>query len=274
MKPEDRDLVAQLCAARSGQQVDPAKDYLLETRLGPVARREGFESIAELISGLRTRREDRLIWAIVEAMASGDTSFFRDQTPFDLFRNELAPELTRLRADQPIRIWSAACATGQEVHSLAMVVDDMSGEHPGAQFEIFGSDLSERALEKAQSGLYTQFEVQRGLPIRSLVQHFDKIDDAWVISPRIRQAIRWRRLNLIGDLSRVRGFDVIFCRHVLEAMIEPAQQRVIENLTAALNPGGYLIVAANEAPILAAQGLQGEGRAGVFRTPANARAAA
>jgi len=274
MRPEDRDLVAQLCAARSGQLVDPAKDYLLETRLGPVARREGFESIADLMSGLRTRREDRLIWAIVEAMAAGDTSFFRDQTPFDLFRDELAPDLARRRADQPIRIWSAACATGQEVHSLAMLVDEMAGEHPGAQFEIFGSDLSERALEKAQSGLYTQFEVQRGLPIRSLIRHFDKVDDAWVVSPRLRQAIRWRRLNLIGDLSRVRGFDVIFCRHVLEAMIEPAQQRVVENLAAALNPGGYLIVGTNEAHVLDAQGLKAGRQPGVFQTPATARAAA
>ncbi|MDP1617074.1 protein-glutamate O-methyltransferase CheR [Phenylobacterium sp.] len=274
MKPEDRDLVAQLCAARSGQQVDPAKDYLLETRLGPVARREGFDSIADLISGLRTRREDRLIWAIVEAMAAGDTSFFRDQALFNLFRDDLAPDLVRRRGDQPIRIWSAACATGQEVHSLAMLVDEMAGDHPAAQFEIFGSDLSERALEKAQSGLYTQFEVQRGLPIRSLVRHFDKIDDAWVISPRIRQAIRWRRLNLIGDLSRVRGFDVIFCRHVLETMIEPAQQRVIENLTAALNPGAYLVVGTHEAQVLEAQGLKAAEQAGVFRSPANARAAA
>ena len=155
-----------------------------------------------------------------------------------------------------------------------MLVDEMSGEHPGAQFEIFGSDLSERALEKAQSGLYTQFEVQRGLPIRSLVRHFDKIDDAWAISPRIRQTIRWRRLNLIGDLSRVRGFDVIFCRHVLEAMTEPAQQRVIENLAAALNPGGYLIVGANEAQALDAQGLTAGAHAGVFQASANARAAA
>jgi len=165
MKPEDRDLIVQLCAARSGQQLDPSKDYVIENRLGPVARREGFDSVPDLIQALRTRREDALIWAIVEAMAAGDTSFFRDRLPFEALRTEIAPELVRRRAGQPIRIWSAACATGQEVHSIAMVIDEIGGQFPEARFELFGSDLSERALEKAQSGLYTQFEVQRGLPI-------------------------------------------------------------------------------------------------------------
>ncbi|MBW0151905.1 MAG: protein-glutamate O-methyltransferase CheR [Phenylobacterium sp.] len=249
MKAEDRELVAQLCAARSGQKVDPAKDYLLETRLGPVARREGFDSIAELMAGLRARREDRLIWGIVEAMAAGDTSFFRDKAAFDHFRDVLAPELVARRKDQPIRIWSAACGTGQEIHSLAMLVDDMAGQWPEARFELFGSDLSERALEKAQSGLYTQFEVQRGLPIHSLVRHFDKVDEMWLISPQIRQSIRWRRLNLIGDMSRVRGFDLIFCRNVIASMIEPAQRQVVENLAAALNPGGRVLFAADEDPV-------------------------
>lgn len=275
MKPEDRDLVAQLCAARSGQKVDPAKDYLLETRLGPVARREGFDSIAELMAGLRARREDRLIWAIVEAMAAGDTSFFRDRTAFDHFREVLAPELAHRRKDQPIRIWSAACGTGQEIHSLAMLVDDMAGQWPEARFELFGSDLSERALEKAQSGLYTQFEVQRGLPIRSLVRHFEKVDEMWLISPQIRQSIRWRRLNLIGDMSRVRGFDLIFCRNVLNGMIEPAQRQVVENLAAALNPGGKVVFGADEEPVGSAEPLAAVGDIpGVYVLRAADRAAA
>lgn len=248
MKPEDRDLIVQLCAARSGQQLDPAKDYVIENRLGPVARREGFDSVGDLIHALRQRREDALIWAIVEAMAAGDTSFFRDRTPFEAFRKELAPDLVRQRAGQPVRIWSAACATGQEIHSLAMVVDEIGGQWPDARFELFGSDLSERALEKAQSGLYTQFEVQRGLPIRSLVRHFEKVDDAWMVAPRLRQSIRWRRLNLIGDMSRVRGFDLIFCRYAIGAMAPAAQATVTQNLAAALNPGGVVVFGLNEGP--------------------------
>lgn len=275
MKPEDRDLVAQLCAARSGQKVDPAKDYLLETRLGPVARREGFESITALMAGLRTSREDRLIWAIVEAMAAGDTSFFRDRETFEHFRLVLAPELVQRRQDQPIRIWSAACATGQEIHSLAMVVDEMAGQWPEARFELYGSDLSERALEKAQSGLYTQFEVQRGLPIRSLIRHFEKADDMWVISPQLRQTIRWRRLNLIGDMSRVRGFDLIFCRNVISGMIEPARQRVVENLAAALNPGGMVLFGADEDAMTLGDALTPiDGALGLFALSSADRAAA
>jgi len=274
MKPEDRDLIVQLCAARSGQQLDPSKDYVIENRLGPVARREGFDSVPDLIQALRTRREDALIWAIVEAMAAGDTSFFRDRLPFEALRTEIAPELVRRRAGQPIRIWSAACATGQEVHSIAMVIDEIGGQFPEARFELFGSDLSERALEKAQSGLYTQFEVQRGLPIRSLIRHFEKVDDAWVVAPRLRQAIRWRRLNLIGDMSRVRGFDLIFCRYVLGAMAPAAQARVTQNLAEALNPGGLVIFGLNETPV--GEGLfdpQGAS-AGVYRLHPEFRAAA
>lgn len=275
MKPEDRDLVAQLCAARSGQKVDPAKDYLLETRLGPVARREGFESITDLMAGLRTSREERLIWAIVEAMAAGDTSFFRDRAAFEHFRLVLAPDLAQRGQDQPVRIWSAACATGQEVHSLAMLVDDMAGQWPEVHFELYGSDLSERALEKAQSGLYTQFEVQRGLPIRSLIRHFEKVDDMWVISPQLRQTIRWRRLNLIGDMSKVRGFDLIFCRNVISGMIEPARQRVVENLAAALNPGGRVLFGADEDMITSGEGLRSvDGVPGLFALPSADRVAA
>ncbi len=131
----------------------------------------------------------------------------------------------------------------------------MAGQWPEARFELFGSDLSERALEKAQTGLYTQFEVQRGLPIRSLVRHFEKVDEMWAISPQIRQAIRWRRLNLIGDMSRVRGFDLVFCRNVIGSMIEPAQRQVVENLAAALNPGGKVLFGSGEDPVAGAEPL-------------------
>ncbi|MDP3299451.1 MAG: CheR family methyltransferase, partial [Phenylobacterium sp.] len=128
---------------------------------------------------------------------------------------------------------------------------------------------------KAQSGLYTQFEVQRGLPIRSLVRHFEKIDDMWVISPQLRQAIRWRRLNLIGDMSRVRGFDLIFCRNVIGAMIEPAQRQVVENLAAALNPGGMVLFGADEDPGAGAEPLSpAEGVAGLYALRNADRAAA
>jgi len=246
VKPEDAQLVSQLCAARAGLKVDPEKAYLLESRLAPVARRDGFGSIDDLIAALRARREERLIWGVVEAMTMGETSFFRDHSPFQRFGDELLPAAARRGDGGPVRIWSAACATGQEIYSLAMLVDGLKPHLTGARVELYASDLNERSLEKAQSGLYTQFEVQRGLPIRQLVRHFEKADDMWLLSPRIRQMVRWRRINLVGDLSALGQFDVIFCRYVLASLIEPMRVRVLESLAMALAPEGRLVLGDGE----------------------------
>ncbi len=246
MKLEDRELIAQLCAARAGLKVDPEKTYLIESRLGPVARREGFGSVPDLLASLRAKREDRLAWIIVEAMVHSETSFYRDRTPFDLFRDEVLPDIAKVRGEEPIRIWSAGSGTGQEVYSLAMIVEDQRADTPNVKVELFGSDLCERHLDKAQSGLYTQFEVQRGLPIRKLVQHFEKNDETWVLSPRIRQMVRWRRINLVAELSTAGRFDVIFCRYVLSTLVEPMQIRLLENLARALSPDGYLFLGLDE----------------------------
>ena len=127
-----------------------------------------------------------------------------------------------------------------------MILDDQRASLPGAQAELFASDLSERALEKAQSGLYTQFEIQRGLPIRQLLRHFDKAGEMWVLSPRIRQMVRWRRLNLVAETPGAGRFDVIFCRYVLSSLVEPARQRLLENLVRSLTPDGYLFLGEGE----------------------------
>ncbi|WP_312164727.1 protein-glutamate O-methyltransferase CheR [Phenylobacterium sp.] len=246
MKLEDRELVAQLCAARAGVRVDPEKTYLIESRLGPVARREGFGSVADMLAILRERREDKLAWSIVEAMAHAESAFFRDREPFALFRDEVLPTLARARETEPVRIWSAACAAGQEAYSLAMIVEDERGRLPGLKVELFGTDISERQLEKAQSGLFTQFEVQRGLPIRQLVRHFEQADDMWRVSPRLRQMVRWRRVNLVADLSTAGRFDVIFCRYVLSTLVEPMKGRLLINLARALTPEGFLFLGEQE----------------------------
>jgi chemotaxis protein methyltransferase CheR len=248
MKAEDAEMVASLCAARAGLKIDPEKTYLLESRLAPVARRDGFTSIDEMLQALRANREERLIWAVVEAMTMGETSFFRDRRPFRHFRDDVLPTLARKRTGQPIRIWSSACGSGQEIYSLAMVVDEQRSSHPSAKIELFASDLCERALEKAQSGLYTQFEIQRGLPIQQVVRHFEQTDDMWVISPRIRQMVRWRRINLVADLSAIGRFDVIFCRYLLSSLVEPMRTRVLESLALILAPDGYLFLGEDETP--------------------------
>lgn len=276
MSPQDIELFVALARARAGLKIDPAKTYLLESRLGPLARRENFPGIPEMAAGLRSLREEKLIWAVVEALAQGETGFFRDRAPFSAFASELLPTLARLRGNEPIRVWSCACGAGQEAYSLAMIAEEAEGLPAGARIEIYGSDLSERSLEKAQAGLYTQFEVQRGLPIRKLLQHFEKVEDNWRLTPRIRQRVRWRRVNLIADLTVMGRFDVIFCRNVLNMMDAPYRRRVLESLAALLPADGLLILGEGETTEGTTEAFRPvTGRPGLYvRNPAYRAAAA
>ena len=246
MRPDDIETIRQFVHARSGVVIDPTKTYSIETRLAPVARREGFASIDDLIAAIRDRREDRLIWAAAEALVAGESSFFRDHAPFEAFRDEILPTLAQSRQGRPIKVWSAACGTGQEPYSLAMILDDERSKMLGVKVELFGSDISERALEKAASGTYSQFEVQRGLPIRLLVRHFDKTDESWTLTARIRQAVRWRRINLLADLRALGQFDVIFCRNAISAFDVQTRRRVLEQLARALPDDGWLVLGLDE----------------------------
>jgi chemotaxis protein methyltransferase CheR len=275
MRPEDIEDIRGVVLSRSGVVIDPTKTYLIETRLAPLVRREGFASHAELVQAIRTRRDDKLMWALTEALTSSETSFFRDRAPFDQFRDEFLPELAARRGDRPIRVWSAACATGQEPYSLAMIVDAERSKLPAAQIELFGSDLSERCLEKAQSGLYTQFEVQRGLPIRLLVRYFEQADELWALSPRVRQMVRWRRVNLLADLGPLGQFDVIFCRNVISAFDEAVRRRVLEQLAMALPDDGRLVLGLDETVMGVTEALQPvPGRRGVYAPSPGFRRAA
>ena len=234
MRPDDISLVVSLCRARAGLKVSAEKTYLIESRLAPVARRENFASIPDLLAAIRAKREEPLIWGVVEAMTQAESAFFRDRTPFETFRAEIYPALSRARGGEPVKVWSAACAGGQEIYSLAMLAERMRAEDPSVRLELAASDISARALEKAQSGLYSQFEVQRGLPIRLLIKHFEKVDDMWRLSPEIRRMVRWRRLNLIAGLGAVGRWDVVFCRNVLSGLEAPYQKKVLEDLTLVL----------------------------------------
>ncbi|HZC17853.1 MAG TPA: protein-glutamate O-methyltransferase CheR [Caulobacteraceae bacterium] len=274
MRPEDVETIRILVHARSGVVIDPVKTYQIETRLAPVARRAGFASVPDMVRAIRVRRDEKLMWAATEALASGETCFFRDRVPYAQFRDEILPKLAASRGERPIRIWSAACATGQEPYSLAMIIDDERSKWPGARVELFGSDISERALEKARSGLYTPFEVQRGLPIRLLVRHFEKVGEMWALSPRIRQMVRWRRINLLADPRGLGQFDVIFCRNVISGFDEPTRRRVLDQLARALPEDGRLVLGFDETVSGVAEALAPvPGHRGVY-APAPARIAA
>jgi chemotaxis protein methyltransferase CheR len=275
MKPEDIETVRALVRARSGVVLDPEKTYQFETGLAPVARRAGFASLPDLIQAIRAKTDERLLWAATEALTSSETSFFRDRVPFRAFREEILPALVPTRGDRPIRVWCAASATGQEPYSLAMIIDDEQAKLAGAKVELFGSDISERSLEKAQGGLYSQFEVQRGLPIRLLVRHFEKVDDLWALSPRIRQMVRWRRINLLADLRPLGRFDVIFCRNVLSSFDEPTQRLVLDQLANALPEDGWLVLGVDETVVGATDRLKPvPGRRGFYALGRTTHAAA
>lgn len=261
--------MARLCAERAGLKVDPEKTYLLENRLGPVARREGFGSVHEFVCAVRDRDEERLIWAAVEAMSPADTAFFREPTTYESLIGQLLPELALRRQGQALRIWAAASGTGQEAYSLAMALAESAPS--GVSLELFASDLCERRLEKAQAGVYSQFEVQRGLSAHRLVRHFESLDESFALSPRVRQMVRWRRVNLLDDLSRLGQFDLVLWRNQMGYLLDDARMRVLANLEGALAPGGWLVLGANErAPALAAA----PGRPGFFGKIAPARAVA
>jgi chemotaxis protein methyltransferase CheR len=244
LTPQDRELIARLCAERAGLRIDPEKVYLLENRLGPVARREGFSSAHDLIVAIRDRDDDRLAWAAVEAMSPAETAFFREPETFDRIVSEVLPDLAMRGQGGALRLWAASCGTGQEVYSLAMALEEQAPV--GVTIEVFASDLCERRLEKAQAGVYSQFEVQRGLSARRLVRHFEGLEEGFALSPRVRQMVRWRRVNLMEDLSRLGQFDVVLCRNLMSYLLEDARARVLGNLERTLKPGGWLVLGAGE----------------------------
>jgi len=241
----DLELLTALCAERAGLRVDPERGYLAENRLGAVARREGFGAIDELFDAIRHRDEERLIWAVVEAMWPAETGFFRDPEVFELIAQRLLPQLAAAAGKtRPLRLWAAACGGGQEVYSLAMLLAE---QPPAGAFELFGTDLCERRLEKGQSGLYSQFEVQRGLSAHRLVRHFEGVEGGFSLSPRLRQSVRWRRANLTEDLGRLGQLDLVVCRDLLSALTPMARERALANLTGAMAPGAYLVLGREEA---------------------------
>lgn len=249
MNQADFDFVSQLVYKRAGIVITPDKGYLLDSRLGPLARREGLPSIEDLIQVVRARREERLMALIVDAMTTNETFFFRDKTPFDHLKEEILPKLSAARRGGRIRIWSAACSTGQEPYSIAMMLDQHPALSAGVVVEIVATDISERTLEKARSGLYSQFEVQRGLPIQLLMQNFTQADDQWRISERLRQRVTFRKLNLLDSFAPLGRFDVVLCRNVLIYFDGPTKADILTRIAAQLAPDGYLMLGAAETVI-------------------------
>ncbi len=234
---------------RSGLDLSADKQYLVDSRLLPIARRAKLNGIAELVQQVKAGVEPLAI-EVVEAMTTNETFFFRDKFPFGMFQDSLVPDLMKARANKrTLRIWCAASSTGQEPYSLAMTLKEMGPALAGWRIEIVATDLNKNVLEKSKAGIFTQFEVQRGLPIQLLVKYFQQTGDVWQINADIRAMVRHQQLNLLQDFSHLGVFDIVLCRNVLIYFDQPTKAEIFRRLARCLEPDGALILGAAETVI-------------------------
>ena len=247
MNVTDFELIAKILKERSGLALNKEKAYLLESRLNPVARKWSFDGFDALAQAIRKGNDEALLVDVTEAMTTNESFFFRDQKPFDQFNDIVLPHMLETRATKrSFRIWSAACSSGQEPYTLAMLLKEHASKLAGWNVEIVATDLSSEILDKAKEGLYSQFEVQRGLPITLLVKYFVQVGDRWQIDDSLRKMVKFQQLNLLGDLSSLGRFDVIFCRTVLIYFDTPTKTDVLEGMANILAPDGFLYLGGAE----------------------------
>jgi chemotaxis protein methyltransferase CheR len=247
MNGDEFDILSSLVKERSGLVLTRDKAYLLESRLLPVARKWQLKTLGDVAAAVRNRADSGLVRAVVEAMTTNESFFFRDVKPFDQFKSFVLPHLVRARAAaRSIRIWSAACSSGQEPYSLAMILSEQRAQLAGWRIDILATDLSTEILDKAQAGLYSQFEVQRGLPIQFLVKYFKQQGERWQIDPAIRSMVHFKQVNLLDDMAALGRFDVIFCRNVLIYFDQPTKTLVLDRLSRQMAPDGHLYLGGAE----------------------------
>jgi chemotaxis protein methyltransferase CheR len=237
--------IAAVLKQRSGLIVGPDKLYLLETRLATLMRREGIRDLNALAD--RLRPGNALEREVVEAMTTNESLFFRDSKPFDALRLRILPRLHAARpAGAKLRIWSAAASTGQEAYSIAMIAAELGAALVGRRIEIVGTDIAREPLQRARDGIFSQFEIQRGLPMQMLVKYFSKLDGQWQIKPALRAAVEFREWNLLGDLRALGQFDVVFCRNVLIYFDAPTKTQVLDALAQQIAADGVLFLGGAE----------------------------
>lgn len=239
-------LMARELKARTGAVLNRDMSGAAEIKLQPLARREGLASVSELIALARSRADGKLWAQIADHLSASDTRFFRDRTQFGKLRDIIIPEAIARRGHERIRIWCAACSSGQEAYSVAMILEAMRQEGRGIAADIVATDISERLIEKARSGLYSQFEVQRGLPIRALIGHFEKACDLWRIVDRLRAAVRFEQHNLLKHPGALGQFDIILVGHTLAHFDTDTRRDAMAYLSDALAPGGTIVLGAGE----------------------------
>ncbi len=248
--PDDIKSISKLVRELCGVVLDESKDYLIQGRLGKIAEQAGCKSFAELCRRLRSGSDPGLSNAVVDAITTNETLFFRDKSPFDALSSRVLPDLIDAKAGTPaarrLRLWSAACSTGQEVYSLAMTLAEMIPNIHAWDISILGTDISDAAIRYASIGHYEQREIDRGMPADLLEKHFVRTPDGWRVRDEIRVLCNFRRLNLLEPIRGIGPFDVVFCRNVAIYFSLEAKRDLFERVTRVLEPHGYLFVGSSE----------------------------
>ncbi|MBS97789.1 MAG: chemotaxis protein [Oceanospirillaceae bacterium] len=226
------------------------KQYLVQSRLGKIMKEQGCESLSQLVDRLRRPGGNTLKESVINAMTTNETLWFRDIHPYEILAKRLLPELSESARRQKLRIWSAACSTGQEPYSISMVIDEFKRTHPGVLAggeEILATDISTQVLQQAQRGEYEMLALGRGLSQERLKKYFISADaGCWRIRPEIKSRVRFQSLNLLGQYSSLGQFDVIFCRNVLIYFSSDVKLEILRKMRRQLRPGGYLLLGASE----------------------------
>jgi chemotaxis protein methyltransferase CheR len=243
------DYVRRLVYRESAIVLAPGKEYLVEARLTPLARNAGMPDVSTYVAKLVQCPDRAAQDRVVDALTTNETSWFRDNMPFEVFRSTVLPELIADRPiNQPIRVWSAACSTGQEPYTLSMILDERLGGTPRTS-EILATDLSDEALARAKAGRYSQLEINRGLPAAMLVKHFRREGTEWVVGDAARSRVSFRKFNLMSPTPPSTGFDVVFLRNVLIYFDAETRRGVLRRIRAAMRPDGWLFLGAAETTI-------------------------
>ncbi len=250
INPEQFRFFSTMVKESSGIALTKGKEYLLESRLNELARVLGLRDLNELYRKAKFNPSPKLKDQIIEAMTTNETYFFRDQHPFEALKKEIIPELIEKRkSKKTLRFWSAACSTGQEPYSIAIILEENFPQLKTWRREIIATDISQQAIDKGKEGRFTQVEVNRGLPIQLLIKYFRQQGAFWIVDAKLKRLVRFKKVNLMGPLIGINNIDVVMCRYVLIYFDQKTKQAILEKIVKVLNPGGYLFLGATETPV-------------------------
>ncbi len=250
LTPDAITFVCTMVRERSAIELEASKSYLIEARLLPLAKQNGFASTNEFIQGVRVKRQPELERKLVEAMTTNETSFYRDTHPFTALRTTILPEMCQLReAKKALNIWSAACSTGQELYSVAMLIREHFSNLNTWNVHLVGTDLSEEVLSRARAGKFSQIEVNRGLPAPLLLKYFEREGMTWQIKPEIRSNTSFTKLNLIERWPPLPRMDIVFLRNVLIYFSPDTKREILRKVRQIMSPHAVLFLGAAETTI-------------------------